>query len=158
MLTPPDYYSDDEKAELAANQAQLVGHKITHLTQLHFDNKHVPYEAPLNREGLWIRTDAPGSVLLYDRGQTCYEDRYITIDDDLSEYIGATITGLEEREYRTVSDEGCYVHDAQTVVIHTDRGPLDLVTHVDHNGYYGGFDVCLRHFDASDTHDDGDAR
>ena len=83
-----------------------------------------------------------GSTLkLWDGGQSCCESRYITTDADLPSYVGKTIRGFELRDYDVKDEDEYNVHDAQALVILTSEGNIDFVTHVEHNGYYGGFAV-----------------
>ena len=33
------------------------------------------------------------------------------------------------------------MHECQSLLIDTSEGVIDFVTHVEHNGYYGGFSI-----------------
>lgn len=85
---------------------------------------------------------------IWDNGQSCCEYRYITTDDDLPSFTGATLQGVVEGEYRTVEpddpDECGEEHDVSFLRIYTSKGVMVFETHVEHNGYYGGFNVQLR--------------
>lgn len=75
---------------------------------------------------------------LRDEGQSCCELRYMRTDDNLSDYIGAKLLGAEIKEAPSVEDE-YGEHDVQFLELKTDRGVFTMVSHNEHNGYYGGF-------------------
>lgn len=79
-----------------------------------------------------------GTLTITDNGQSCCESRYITTDSDLPSYIGKKIVDFRLEPY--VTGDGDYdLHDTQVFKINTTEGVIDFVTHVEHNGYYGGF-------------------
>lgn len=83
---------------------------------------------------------------LRDEGQNCCEMRYMTCDDNLTHFIGATFLGYEVREVDTPGeeDEGGFVdyyHDEHVLLINTSLGAFTVVNHNEHNGYYGGFSI-----------------
>ena len=84
------------------------------------------------------------SLFVTDEAQYCCERRYITCDDDLSSFVGASVLDVVIRDSRDLSrDEDGDCHEAMFVDIVTTSGPIQLCTHNEHNGYYGGFDVQL---------------
>lgn len=91
-----------------------------------------------------------GSVLrVFDDGQECCEDRYMTTDDDLAWYEGAQLLDIEvrdvgEREDNRDAHEVQFLvdaHEVQFLVVTTTKGAFTMETHNEHNGYYGGFDI-----------------
>jgi len=80
---------------------------------------------------------------LADEGQSCCETRYITTDDDLSAFVGATLLGAEVRA-GSEADEDYGVHEIQFLVVKTSLGEFTCETHNEHNGYCGGFLVRAR--------------
>lgn len=76
---------------------------------------------------------------LYDDKQSCREARWMHTDADLPYYFGATLLDVSIESAAIPVPEDSDVYDAQFLHIHTDKGIADFVTHVDHNGYYGGF-------------------
>ena len=83
-----------------------------------------------------------GKVLVVtDTGQSCCERRWIDTDADLPSYSGKAIRGFRRSEYQNKEEAECDVHDFQSFLIDTTEGTIDFVTHVDHNGYYGGFSI-----------------
>lgn len=85
-----------------------------------------------------------GTLRVWDNGQSCCESRYMTTDDDLPSFVGAKVVGLEAVEGPDIPYEGeSYgeVHEQMFVKLETTAGTITLVTHNEHNGYYGGFDV-----------------
>lgn len=83
-------------------------------------------------------------LILSDEGQSCCEYRYVVCDDDLTAFAGAKFMGLTESDHSSKS-EGDYGDTHEEVFVHvlTDRGSITLVTHNEHNGYYGGFWIYL---------------
>lgn len=93
---------------------------------------------------LRITFDSGVEVRAWDGGQCCCEHRYMTTDDDLSEYKGATFLGMELRDAPDI-DEGYGIHhEVQFLVVKTDRGNVSFANHNEHNGYYGGFSLEFR--------------
>ena len=86
--------------------------------------------------------DNANVLTISDEGQLCCETRYITCDDNLSEFVGAKFIGYEVANGVSYEDAVCGLcHDEQFLRIHTDRGILVCANHNEHNGYYSGFSV-----------------
>jgi len=82
---------------------------------------------------------------LFDDGQSCCESRYMTTDDNLDYYAGATFLDAEIKDAPCLEDEeGWSVHEVQFLEIKTSKGSFTMETHNEHNGYYGGFYVVAR--------------
>jgi hypothetical protein len=86
--------------------------------------------------------DDGGVIVLADRGQDCCETRYMTCDDDLQSFTGARLVGVEVADAPSI-DAGGEVHEVQFLRVSTDAGTIVCETHNEHNGYYGGFNVCV---------------
>lgn len=84
------------------------------------------------------------TLMLDDGGQSCCEHRYMTCDDDLSGYEGATLVNVETRDAPSVEDEYGNEHEVQFLVVTTSKGTITAATHNEHNGYYGGFWIQAR--------------
>jgi hypothetical protein len=103
----------------------------------------------LSREGGICDDGADGSLavtltdgrsfMLYDAGRSCCEVRYMTCDDDLAAFVGASIVGAEVRDGGSSEDEYGEPHEQQFVIFKTSLGEFTVATHNEHNGYYGGF-------------------
>lgn len=87
-----------------------------------------------------LRFEDASEIALRDNGQSCCESRYMTCDDDLSEYLGAKLLDVAEAAGKSAEDRGDY-HETMFLKIKTDRGTITVETHNEHNGYYGGFDL-----------------
>jgi hypothetical protein len=87
-------------------------------------------------------TDGSG-IGIYDDGQSCCEYRHMTTDDNLEEFAGAKLLGLELKDAPDV-DDGYTVHEVQFLDIQTDKGVFQMANHNEHNGYYGGFYVVAK--------------
>ena len=86
---------------------------------------------------------ADGSEMkVWDSGQSCCESRYMTTDDDLSFYSGTKLVSIEVRDAPDM-EEGYEVHEVQFLEVMTNRGCFTMATHNEHNGYYGGFCICV---------------
>jgi hypothetical protein len=78
---------------------------------------------------------------LWDDGQSCCEARYMTTDDDLSDLVGQSLVSIESVEAEPLEDKYGDTHEQAFVKIQGDRSAITLVTHNEHNGYYGGFSL-----------------
>jgi hypothetical protein len=83
------------------------------------------------------------AMVLFDNGQSCCEDRYMTTDDELQDFVGATLLGAKAADYDEVP-AGEDVHEIAFLHIATSKGVFTMQTHNKHNGCYGGFDVVTR--------------
>jgi len=87
---------------------------------------------------------ADGSkIRLSDEGQSCCEHRYMTCDDELSYYVGSRLVGVTVKEITEESGEYDAVTEVAFLEVTTDRGAFSVATHNEHNGYYGGFALCI---------------
>ena len=87
-------------------------------------------------------------LILSDRRPDCCEYRYLRTDDDLHQFIGASIIdmGVSETPQEEIIEprrnvENPY-HTAQFLRVLTTQGVLVISVHNDHNGYYEG--ITLR--------------
>lgn len=99
-------------------------------------------------EGYLIITDKQEIELGIQAGQDCCERfGYFMSEDNISEYIGANLIGIEltdtalneaamEAE-QLHSPDWIYEGGIMFVDIKTDRGVLQFVAYNEHNGYYG---------------------
>jgi hypothetical protein len=79
---------------------------------------------------------------LFDNCQICCEHRYITINDDLSYYVGSSLIGFDVKEVETsINKDDC--HEQVFVDVITSKGAFTICSHNIHNGYYGGFTLKL---------------
>jgi hypothetical protein len=93
-------------------------------------------------EGLRIDFTDNTAIVLGDEGSSCCETRYMTTDDDLSYYVGATLLKVEIASApSTPPNEYGGEHEIQFLRIITSKGVIVCETHNEHNGYYGGFNL-----------------
>jgi hypothetical protein len=83
-------------------------------------------------------------IQLYDKGRSCCEERYLHTDDNLDDFIDATLVDGEVKEGPTTQDEYGDPHEVAFLTITTSKGAFTIETHNIHNGYYGGFWVECR--------------
>jgi hypothetical protein len=78
------------------------------------------------------------TLVIWDGGQSCCESRYMTTDDDLSDFSGATLLDMELKSVDSM-DDNWGVHEIQFLDVKTSEGVFTMANHNEHNGYYGGF-------------------
>jgi hypothetical protein len=78
------------------------------------------------------------TLRLQDNGQSCCESRYMSTDDDLDYYSGATLLDFEIASAPDV-EETYETHEVQFLHVKTTKGAFTMQNHNEHNGYYGGF-------------------
>ncbi len=78
------------------------------------------------------------TLMIWDGGQSCCESRYMTTDDNLSDFNGATLLDFELKSVE-YEDHDYDVHEIQFLDVKTSEGVFTMVNHNEHNGYYGGF-------------------
>lgn len=89
-------------------------------------------------DALHLTMDDGTRICIYDGGQSCCESRYMRTDDNLSNFIGAKLLDAELKPAANLPAE-YGEHEIAFLDIKTDKGVFQLVTHNEHNGYYGGF-------------------
>lgn len=95
--------------------------------------------SPLNE--LLFTFEGGSRMKLFDDGQSCCESRYMHTDDNLSDFIGASLQGGEVRAEDEIGDYGAggARKDSAFLIISTSIGQFTIVNYNEHNGYYGGF-------------------
>ena len=91
-------------------------------------------------DGLLFTFSDGTQMMISDEGQSCCEYRYMTTDDDLSYYVGATLLDTEILDAPDIEAE-YGDHEVQFLRVATSRGVFTMETHNEHNGYYGGFAI-----------------
>ena len=90
---------------------------------------------------LWFNDNS--GIFISDAGQSCCESRYITTDDELTALVGQTLVRIDQEAGPDLP--GCGSSKTCFVEIRTaEGGSVTFVTHNEHNGYYGGFYICIR--------------
>ena len=102
------------------------------------------------RDSLNITFVDNSKLELYDDGQSCCEQRYMSTDDDLDYYIGSTLLGAEIKEGPYIEDKYGEHHEQEFLIIKTSLGEFTIVNHNEHNGYYGGFSVKARYIESNE--------
>lgn len=84
-------------------------------------------------------------IRLYDTAQSCCESRYITTDDDPASLVGGTLRAIDAKPGPETEGEYGDAHETCFVEVSTAEGvTVTLTTHVEHNGYYGGFGLTIK--------------
>ncbi len=103
--------------------------------------------ATVDGTGCVLTFDDGSRLELFDDGQSCCEHRHMSTDDNPADLVGAQLLDVVESDGNGYivptpdPDDYCSgeCHDVAFVRITTTNGPLVLVNHNEHNGYYGGF-------------------
>lgn len=118
----------------------LVGNEKSYTTYTASVGKTIEKVYLADDELVFQFTDGTGMKLV-DEGQSCCEHRYMTTDDDLSFYSGATLDGAEIVDGPEQEGEYGDLHDIQFLNVITSKGVFQMASHNEHNGYYGGFSI-----------------
>jgi hypothetical protein len=126
LLSKNDYGSRGLKPALAAIGCKILRAELAEPTH-----------------SLILYMDSGVEYHFFDSAQACCEARYMTCDDDLETFAGATVVDISV-DYS--EEEGEYGESLECAFlrIHTDAGVIVACNHNEHNGYYGGFDVTCR--------------
>lgn len=89
---------------------------------------------------IWFGKDG---LKVFDDGQSCCEDRFMTTSDAIQLYVGDKFVGYEVVDAPDVIDK-YYVHEVSFLRILTDQGSFTMESHNEHNGYYGGFHIVFK--------------
>jgi hypothetical protein len=89
-------------------------------------------------------TDSTG-LKIFDDGQSCCEYRYMSTDDNLTEYANSTLLDFELKDAPNIEDE-YGEHEVQFLDVITTKGVFQIANHNEHNGYYGGFLIVAQKF------------
>lgn len=95
-------------------------------------------------DGYKVKTDSTEILILIDNGQSCCESwGYFSSDDDLTRFIGATLTEINLTDVAlsksAVEKSDWYGGDGgiQFVDFVTNKGVFQIAVYNAHNGYYG---------------------
>ena len=102
------------------------------------------YDDPDYRSNLILKFSDNTSILIKDTGQSCCELRYMTTDDNLADFIGATFVGMDIKQALDIEEVDIEEHEVQFLDINTSKGTFTMSTHNEHNGYYGGFSITIK--------------
>lgn len=123
------------------------------INSLYDDRSRARYQAAIGKKIAECRVDddavhlvfEDGSKLcIFDNGQSCCESRWMSTDDDPKDLVGSRLVRVEVADAELPGPESADVYEAQFLRIIGDQWTLTCVTHVDHNGYYGGFSIAVR--------------
>lgn len=81
------------------------------------------------------------TVKIWDDAQSCCENRYMVVDDDLTTLVGKTLKTIEVKYVDEPVEYGD--HEVAFLEIVTDQNVVSVATHNEHNGYYGGFGLSI---------------
>jgi hypothetical protein len=83
-------------------------------------------------------------LTISDEGQSCCENRYMTCDDPLTGHEGGHLVHIEVSDAADASDDTYECHEVSFLKVQTTKGSITCSTHVEHNGYYGGFSIKVK--------------
>lgn len=92
-----------------------------------------------NKYDILVVTFEDGIKLyIYDDGQSCCESRYVTTDDNIQDMVGHSLVGITIKNH--IDGD---THEQIFIDILTTNGSIVLCSHVESNGYYGGFNLKI---------------
>ena len=119
----------------------LGGNKETVEAHLKAQGKTIS-EISFSEESLILKFSDGTGIKIFDDGQSCCENRYMTTNDDIQSFVGSKFLNAEIREAPNAPYE-YGEHEVQFLLINTDKGTFAIETHNEHNGYYGGFAIAI---------------
>lgn len=122
---------------------KMLGGDQLSLDAIAFGYMKVIKLAYLKDNNLYIRFEDNTRIYIYDDGQSCCENRYMSTDDDLPYFSGAKFLGIDIKNGPDIED-GSDAHEVQFLEVTTSKGVFTMANHNEHNGYYGGFSVEVR--------------
>ena len=96
-----------------------------------------------NEERLIISFIDNTGIVVRDSMQQCCEERYMTTDDNLSDFIGSNLLYVGVRDVIKQSEKGGGWDDIQFLLVTTTIGIFTIESHNEHNGYYAGFNITI---------------
>lgn len=96
--------------------------------------------------GLGLTFDDGITLLIYDDGQMCCENRYMQVDDNVNDLFGHKLVAIETNEAKSDDAEAglSEYHQICFLDIKTDGGMISMSFHNEHNGYYSGFMLGIK--------------
>ena len=94
-------------------------------------------DSPFNE--LLFTFENGSKMKLFDDGQSCCESRYMNTDDNLADFIGASLQGAEVRAAEAEIGDYGDAKESEFLIVSTSIGQFTVVNYNEHNGYYGGF-------------------
>lgn len=91
---------------------------------------------------LQIKFEDGKTIAVWDNGQSCCENRYMSTDDNLADLIGHNLVNIEVKKFEEITEE-YGDHEICFVEVSTTGGFITLANHNEHNGYYGGFGMTI---------------
>lgn len=83
------------------------------------------------------------TIKVWDDGQSCCENRYMTTDDDPKVLEGTVLKEIRVSHADGSSEDSYDSHEIAFLDVVTDKATIQFATHNEHNGYYGGFGLSV---------------
>lgn len=91
-----------------------------------------------------LQFDDGVKIQIWDDGQSCCENRYMTSDDKFEDLVGQKLVSIKVKAVNETHDEENYNdHDVAFLEIQGDKSAITVAAHNEHNGYYGGFGLSI---------------
>jgi predicted phage gp36 major capsid-like protein len=84
------------------------------------------------------------TLWIWDGGQSCCERRFMRTDDNIQELVGLDFEGLELSTVARCSFESLDEREIQFLKVKAGWVEVVFSSHNEHNGYYGGFSICVK--------------
>ena len=123
-----------------------LGGNAESVKTLHEAKGGVIKSAAIDAEVLRLAFEDGRTLEIYDDAQSCCEVRHMSTDDKLDDMIGSMFVEVELAEAQPDTEKGEYgeAHERLFLDLKTSKGVFTLVSHNEHNGYYGGIMPRLR--------------
>ena len=83
-------------------------------------------------------------IAIFNEGQSSYEYRHMTTDDDISSLVGQTLMRIDGKDGPSTDGGEEGLHETCFVEVGTDAGFITLVNHNERNGFYCGFGLTIK--------------
>jgi hypothetical protein len=104
----------------------------------------------LEENKLKVRFEDGVTIHIWDDGQSCCENRYMTTDDDPACLVGRKLRAIQAKPGPEKTDPKYGdMHEIVFVEVQTDGDFITIANHNEHNGYYGGFGLTITEGDGA---------
>lgn len=104
-------------------------------------------EAIFNEDEIYLTFEDGVKIKIWDAGQSCCESRYMRTEDNISDLNGNVLNKIDVKDGGVTQGKDKYdnddFHEINFLEIQAGHETFTVCTHVEHNGYYGGFVLDL---------------
>ncbi len=100
-------------------------------------------ESGVGDRGLKVKFAGDRVWEIYDNAQSCCEERYVIIRDDLSRFADSQLYSIMLGDFAVEQSDIDGVKEIQFLIIKTSKGTISVPNYNCHNGRYGGFELVI---------------